>query len=470
MEYRPVTREIIEELVAIVGPSGILTEREKLAPYAHDEVSEERYVSFPEVVVKPATAEQVALVLKLANQERFPVTPRGAGTGLSAGCVPVFGGVVLSLERMNRVLEVDRVNLFMVVEPGVTTGEIQKRAREENLLYAGDPCSAESSLIGGNVAENAGGNKAVKYGTTSRHVYGLEVVLPTGELMKLGGKCVKDVTGYDLVHLLVGSEGTLGVVTKIWLKLLPLPRFRADLLIPFETVQAAINAVPKIMTAGGIVPTSVEFMDQLSIQASGAYLNQSLPYSEAGAYLIVNVEGNQESSVERDYEEIGQLCLEQGALEVYVADNLTAQERVWKARKCVAEALRLASPVYCMEDITVPISEIPGMVARIADIGERNGVKIACFGHAGDGNIHATLLRESLDREAWERTRESVLAEMYAEVYHRGGNLSGEHGIGAKRLEHAAQLMDPVALSVIRRIKAALDPHWILNPGKVIAC
>ncbi|MGE5572620.1 MAG: FAD-binding oxidoreductase [Bacteroidota bacterium] len=466
--YGRVTQEVIEELVRIVGPSAVVTDQEKMMPYSHDEVSEVVYTSMPEVVVKPENKDQVSLIMKLANRLLIPIAPRGAGTGLSAGCVPVFGGIVVSLERMNRILELDRENLFMVVEPGVTTGEVQKRAQAEGFLYAGDPCSAESSQIGGNVAENAGGNKAVKYGTTSRHVYGLEVVLPSGDVMALGGKCVKDVTGYDLIHLIVGSEGTLGIVTKIWLKLLPLPKFKADLLVPFSSMQVAIGVVPKIMTAGGIVPTAVEFMDNMSIRAAQAYLNQSLPQSDAEAYLIIEVEGNSEEQVEADYETIGRLCIECGGLEVYVADNIAAQDRIWKARKCVAEALRLVSPVYCMEDITVPTSEIPKMLTEITGIAERYQVKIPCFGHAGDGNIHATLLREEMDDKTWDKVKGGVLDEMYGAAYRLGGNLSGEHGIGAKRRKHLAKFMDPVVIEVIKSIKKALDPNLILNPGKIV--
>ncbi|MDR9755998.1 MAG: FAD-binding oxidoreductase [Thermoanaerobacterales bacterium] len=274
MRYHPVTSEVIEELKSIVGEDNVVLDPEKLEAYGMDEVSEAEWQHAPEVVVKPENAEQISRILKLANRELIPVTPRGAGTGLSAGAVPMLGGILVSVERMNKILELDRENLFMVVEAGVTTGEVQRTAQEAGYLYAGDPCSADSSYIGGNVAENAGGNKAVKYGTTSRHIYGLEVVLPTGEITTLGGKCLKDVTGYDLVHLMVGSEGTLGIVTKVYLKLMPLPRYVVDLLVPFDDMKKAINIVPIIMTHGGIIPTSVEFMDNLSIKAAEKYLNQ----------------------------------------------------------------------------------------------------------------------------------------------------------------------------------------------------
>lgn len=466
--YSPVTPEIVKKLEDIVGAGGMVTDAEKLQAYSHDETSEAEYVKMPEVVVKPRGVSEVSEILKLANAEMIPVTPRGAGTGLSAGCVPVCGGIVMSMERMNDIVELDPKNLFIVVEPGVTTGEIQRCAREEGLLYAGDPCSAESSQIGGNLAENAGGNKAVKYGTTSRHVYGLEVVLPTGEIMTLGGKCVKDVTGYDLMRLMVGSEGTLGVITRAWLKLLPLPRFSVALLVPFQSMQRGLEVVPEIMTSGGIMPTSVEFMDNMCIEAAESYLNSSLPHSDAEAYIIIELEGNSESQVESEYEFIGKLCLERGAQEVFVADNLSTQDRIWKARKCVAEALRVVSPVYSMEDITVPISEIPDLLLEITEISARNNISIPCFGHAGDGNVHATLLRGDMDDRTWQEKRDCALEELYLATYDRGGNLSGEHGIGAKRIAAWERFADPALIKTIRSIKTALDPNLILNPGKIV--
>jgi glycolate oxidase len=468
LRYNRVTEEIVQRLVDIVGPGNVVTDPEKLEVYAGDEVPESEWKHLPEVVVKPENTGQVSEIIKLANRELVPVTPRGAGTGLAAGAVPMLGGIVLSLENMNRILEVDRENLFMVVEPGVTTGEVQKRAQEEGYFYAGDPCSADSSFIGGNVATNAGGNKAVKYGTTSRHIYGLELVLPTGEITTLGGKCVKDVTGYDLIHLMVGSEGTLGVVTKIYLKLLPRPLHNAVLLVPFAGMQAAIDIVPKIMTNGGIIPTSIEFMDKLCIKSAENYLNRSLPYGDAGAYIIIEVEAYTESQLEADYETIGNICLENGGLEVFVGDNKSSQEKIWKSRRYLAEALRVTSPVYCMEDIVVPVSNIPKVLAEIEKIARKYEIKIPCFGHAGDGNIHATLLKEDMDEATWHDKKEKVLEEMYSVTYAHGGKLSGEHGIGAKRKRAMAKFMDPVQLKMIAAIKKALDPNLILNPDKLV--
>lgn len=467
MRYNSVTDDTIKELISIVGEANVLFEEEKIEMYARDEVSDQLWEKLPEVVVKPENTQQVSEIVKLANRMLLPITPRGGGTGLAAGAVPLNGGIVLSLEKMNKLLEVDTENLFMVVEPGVTTGEVQKTAQEHGLLYAGDPCSADSSFIGGNVATNAGGNKAVKYGVTSRHIYGLEIVMANGEIVTFGGKNVKDVTGYDIVHLIVGSEGTLGVVTKIWLKLMPLPKYVADLLVPFADMQTAIKVVPKIMTAG-IIPTCLEFMDSLSIKAAEMYLNKKLPYSDAGAYIICEVDGTSEKQVQEDYETIGKLCQENGALEVFVADNKSTQERIWKSRKCYAEAIRMLSPVYCMEDIVVPISSIPTCLEAIERISSKYNCNIPSCGHAGDGNIHATILREGRDEHDWHELKDNVLGELYEVVYELGGSLSGEHGIGAKRAGAMSKHMSEAQLSVLRSIKKALDPKGIMNPGKVL--
>ncbi len=468
MQFNKVTDVIIKKLQDILGTANVVVDEEKMEMYSRDETSDKLWEKMPEVVIKPENAQQISEVVKLANQELIPITPRGGGSGLAAGAVPLYGGMVLSLEKMNKVLEIDNENLFMVLEPGVTTGEVQKLAKELNLFYAGDPCSAESSFIGGNVATNAGGNKAVKYGVTGRHVYGLEVVMPDGEIVTYGGKNIKDVTFYDMLHLMVGSEGTLGIITKIWLKLMPLPQYVADLLIPFSDMQSAIKIVPKIMTAG-IIPTSVEFMDRLSVKAAEMYLNKKLPYSDAGAYIICEVDGNSELQIQEDYETIGKLCMENGALEVFVADNISTQDRIWKSRKAYAEALRMISPVYCMEDIVVPISNIPAALDAIEKIGKKYECKIPSAGHAGDGNIHATILREDRDDHEWHDLKDAVLGEIYDAVYALEGNLSGEHGIGAKRLVAMDKHMDAGQKKVLHTLKNAFDPNNIMNPGKVVA-
>ena len=374
-KYNPVTEKIVDELEKIVGRKYVIYgDKEKLEAYSHDEVAEAQYAHMPDVVVRPGYTEEVAEVVKLANHEKIPVTPRGAGSGLSGGAVPVYGGIVLLVDRMNKVIEVDRENMMIVVEPGLVTNEINDLIKDDGLFYAGYPMSLETCYIGGNVAENAGGGKAVKYGVTGRYVMGLEVVTPMGQIVQLGGKLVKDVTGYNLIQLMVGSEGTLGVFTKITLKLIPLPKASVDLLVLFETAEEAITAVPKIMTTSGIVPTAIEFMDQTSVQASCEYLNETIPYQQAGAMLLITVDGTDSEQVEREYEAVGEMCYDAGAIEVYVADNFTTSERIWKVRRNIAEAFKIVSPHQSLEDIVVPIANIPKMVDGLLEISKKHDV------------------------------------------------------------------------------------------------
>jgi glycolate oxidase len=328
--------------------------------------------------------------------------------------------------------------------------------------------SLETCHIGGNVAENAGGGKAVKYGVTERYVLGLQVVTPTGEIMELGGKRVKDVTGYNLLKLMVGSEGTLCVITRVTLRLLPLPRNQVALLVPFADVPSAIAAVPRIMTQAGVIPAAIEFMDRLSVHTSCRYLNEQLPYEQAGAMLLIEVDGSDEETVRRDYESIGELCLDCGAQEVYVADNHTTRERLWRIRRNVAEAFKAASPHQSLEDIVVPPAAIPRIMPELERIAGRYGVQIPCYGHAGDGNLHATVVRSPDDSmEAWRGKLPQVLTELYLAARALGGTISGEHGIGSKRKEIMRLVASEAELDMMRRIKRALDPNNILNPGKI---
>ena len=467
-DYSPVTEEVVNSLVDIVGERFVITDAEKMEAYSHDEVAGEQYACLPEVVVKPRTAQEVSRIVKLANRERVPVTPRGAGSGLSGGAVPVHRGIVLSMERMNEILEIDERNMMAVVEPGVVTNDINERIRDKGLFYAGYPMSVETCFIGGNVAENAGGGKAIKYGVTERYVLGLQVVTPTGEIVELGGKRVKDVTGYNLVKLMVGSEGTLGVITRVILKLVPLPKAQVCLLALFPDARTAIDVVPKIMTQGGIIPTAIEFMDRLSVRASCEYLHEHLPYQEAGAMLLIELDGSEMEVVEREYETIGELCLENSAQEVYVADNHTTRERLWKVRRNIAEAFKLISPHQSVEDIVVPTASIPEIIPELDRISQRHGVRIPCYGHAGDGNLHATVVKEPADSvERWNEKLPRVLTELYRVAKRLGGTISGEHGIGSKRKQYMHLVVSEGELDLMRRIKRALDPNNIMNPGKI---
>ncbi|MCK4625406.1 MAG: FAD-binding protein, partial [Phycisphaerae bacterium] len=385
-QYTLVTSDIVAELTGIVGEKYVIfDDDEKLQAYSHDEVAEERYAHMPEVAARPRTADEIAAIMKLANREHIAVTPRGAGSGLSGGAVPLAGGIVLLTDRMNKVIEIDLANMMITVEPGVVTNEINDLIHDDGLFYAGYPMSLETCYIGGNVAENAGGGKAVKYGVTGRYVTGLEVVTPTGEIVQLGGKLVKDVTGYNLIGLMVGSEGTLGIFTKITLKLMPLPTASVDLLCLFASAEQAIEAVPKIMTGSGIIPTAIEFMDRSSVRASCEYLNETIPYERAGAMLLITVDGSDAEQVEREYEAIGEMCLEAGAIEVYVADNFTTSERIWKVRRNIGEAYGLVTRYQSSEDLVVPIAGIPALVSGMGRIADKYGVQIPCYGHAGDG-------------------------------------------------------------------------------------
>lgn len=467
--YNSITPSIIQQLVDIVGEKNIIyDDPEKLDAFSHDEVADPIYAHQPDVVVKPASTAEISAIMKLSNREGIPVTPRGAGSGLSGGAVPVCGGMVLSVERMNHILEIDRSNLVVVVEPGVVTNDINVAIKEDGLYYAGYPMSVETCFIGGNVAENAGGGKAIKYGVTGRYVLGLEVVLPGGEIVELGGKLVKDVTGYDLIHLMIGSEGTLGIFTKIILKLMPLPTAKSDLLVLFPDVKTAMAMVPRIMTNGRIIPTAIEFMDKLSVQTTCKYLNEDLPYAEAGAMLLIEVDGNSEEQVEKEYETIGELCLGGGALEVYVAPNHTTQERVWAVRRNIAEAFKVFSPVQSLEDIVVPFAQIPDLMPELDRLSEQYNVTIPCYGHAGDGNLHVTIVKHpEMNIETWKKVEHQVLVELYTAVEKLGGTISGEHGIGSKRSQFISMVLDKKLIDLQRQIKLLFDPNNILNPGKI---
>ncbi len=468
MKYNSVTEEVLAELKEIVGEKNVLTDRDKIEAYSHDETPKEKYGNMPEVVVKPSSTAEVQAVVKLANRELIPVTPRGAGSGLSGGAIPDYGGIVLSIENMDKVVEYDFDNMMMVLQGGVITNNVQEDLAEEGLFFAGYPMSLESCFIGGNIAENAGGGKAVKYGVTGRYVMGMEVVLPTGEVMKLGGKRVKDVTGYDLKKLMIGSEGTLGIVTEATIKLLPKPTKEVALLVLFEDPETAIATVPKIMTETGIIPTGIEFMDQRSVQASCEYLNEHLPYQDCGAMLLIEVDGAEEEQVENDYFKIGEVCEKNGAQEVYVADNHTTRERVWDVRRNIAEAFMVVSPEQSLEDIVVPIASIPDLIPELDRLSDKYDIQIPCYGHAGDGNLHATLVKNpEHSMEKWYQIEEECLKELYEVTYKLGGTISGEHGIGSKRKKYFPEAVSAVELELMKKIKKVFDPNNIMNPGKI---
>jgi glycolate oxidase len=467
MSYRPVTPATLEALRAIVGERGVLHQRDRLEAYAHDETSADEYGHPPDVVVLPTTSEQVAQLVELANREAIPITPRGAGSGLSGGAIPAYGGIVLSLEKMNALLELDLGTMTATVEAGMVTNDLAHLVQERGLFFAGYPMSVETCQIGGNIAHNAGGGKAIKYGVTGRYILGLELVTPTGEVVWLGGKLAKDVSGYDLKQLVIGSEGTLGIVTKAIIKLTAYPKAASDLLVLFETPRAAIDVVPIIMRHG-ITPTGIEFMDRLSFETSCNYLNESLPYQQAGAMLLIEIDGNNPDQVEADLIAIGDLCEAHGAIEVYVAEDRNTIERIWAVRRNIAEAFKIYSPIQSLEDIVVPINRIPDIIPELETLSHRFEMRIPCYGHAGDGNLHATLVKHpDTDNATWLRNKDACLRELYQIVHGFGGKISGEHGIGLKRKHYLPAVTNPVEIELMRAIKRAWDPNNIMNPGKI---
>ena len=462
--YRQVTPEIVEALGQIVGPDNVLSDPESMERYTHDEVVGLR--ADPEVVVKATSAQQVAAIFKLAQRERVPVTPRGAGMGLSGGAVPVCGGIVLSLEKMNRILEIDSRNLMVTVEPGVITGNIHRAVEAEGLFYPPDPASLDSCSIGGNIAEGAGGPRAVKYGVTKDYVCGLEAVLPSGDIIHLGGKLVKDVTGYNLVQLLVGSEGTLAVVTQIILRLLPLPKVRVDMLVPFDDFQAAADTVAAII-AQRILPTAIEFMEQDSLLAVQRLLQKDVPHSDAAAHLLIQLDGNHQEMVDADLEMVGDLCLQHGARDVLVAHDQRTRDRLWEARRMIIESLKHESPINHMEDVVVPRAEIPQLIKGVRDIARRHGLRIVSFGHAGDGNVHVNALKDDMPEQRWYALVPTLSQEIYRLTLSLGGTITGEHGIGATRPRYLPMALDEAHIELMRGIKDVFDPNHVLNPGKI---
>lgn len=464
------TKQIVEKLEQIVGEEHVIYgDRVRLEPYSHDEIADPKYAHFPEVVVKPVCAAEVSAIMKLANEEMIPVTPRGAGSGLSGGAVPIRGGILLSTERMNRILEIDKDNLVAVLEPGVVTNDFNKEVEKEGLFFAGYPMSREMCYIGGNVAENAGGGRAIKYGVTSRYILGLELVLPTGEIVSLGGERVKDVTGYNLLQLMVGSEGTLGIFTKIIIKLLPLPKAKVDMLVLFKDVATAVSSVPLMITRTRSIPTSIEFMDRLSLEISCNYIGESMKqYQDAGAILIIELDGNNAELIREECLTIGELCLEHGAMDAFIAESPSDQARIWNAREHVAEAIKALTPAQSLEDVVVPISNIPELVEVLNRLSQKYDLLIPCYGHAGDGNLHATIVKKEKDSmENWHEKLQAVLQELYLAVENLGGTISGEHGIGHKRKQFLPLVMDKAVIATMKNIKRALDPNLILNPGKL---
>jgi glycolate oxidase len=450
-----------DPFIAIVGAEFVRTGPAALEPYAADALGQGHP---PDVAVLPANTSEVAAIARLCNAERIPLVVRGAGTGYTGGAVPVRGGVVVSMERLTRILEIDQTNLLAVVEPNVVTAVLQRAAERVGLFYPPDPASLESSALGGNVAECAGGPRAFKYGTTRRYVLGLEAVLPTGEVIETGSKAVKNVVGYDLTQLLVGSEGTLAIMTRITLRLIPKPLARATLLAVFADIQAAVDAVTGLIERG-VVPAAIELIDAESLRVVRDQFGEELAPATAGALLIVESDGIP-AAVDEEIDRVGLACRGAGAMRVSLAADDAERERLWNARRLISLALRATGLLKINHDVVVPRGRIPELFGVLDGLRERYRLTIAAFGHAGDGNIHVNLMVNRADAGERARAKEAERV-LFERVVALEGSISGEHGIGFAKAPYIGIELSADEIALMKRVKVAFDPNGILNPGKI---
>jgi glycolate oxidase len=454
-------RDFIDQLIKIAGKEHVLYTPEDLAVYSYDGTFAE---SLPDVVALPASTEQVSQLVKLAATEQIPVVPRGMGSGMAAGSVPFHGGMVISLTRMNHILEIDTENATVRTEAGVITADLQAAVEKTGLFYPPDPSSIKHSTIGGNISCNAGGPRCLKYGVTGDYVLGLTIVLADGRILKTGGKPIKDVTGYDLNGLFTGSEGTLGLVTEALLRLVAKPRYARTALAEFASLSDASRTVNAILLAG-ILPAALELMDQTALACIEEALHLGMN-TDVEASLIIETDGADDRTVSREIEAAARICRDSGAQTVKLAGDEAERASLWKARRSMSPSLARKAPNKLGEDITVPRSEIPEVIKRLREISARHGLPIVIFGHAGDGNLHPNVLFDKRQPEQWEKA-EQMVAEIFAAALAVGGTLSGEHGVGALKRPYLENALGPVSIDVQQHIKQALDPLNILNPGKI---
>jgi glycolate oxidase len=454
--------DLLDALAGAVGAAHVRTDPESRTTYGTDAL---KRGAPADAVVLPGTAREVSDVVRACAGRRIPIVPRGGGTGYTGGSVPTHGGVVLSLERMNRILEIDEANLVAVVEPNVVTGDLQDRVERVGLFYPPDPASLRQSVIGGNVAECAGGPRAFKYGTTKRYVLGLEAVLPTGEIVRTGGKVVKNVVGYDLTQLLVGSEGTLAIITQIILRLVPKPPGQATLRATFPDVESSVAAVTNIIRAR-VVPAALELIDGDSLEAVARNLSvRSLAPEGTAALLLLEVDGIAEA-IEEEAARVEHACRAAGATEVLRARDEPERQELWRVRRELSLSLKMIASLKFNHDVVVPKGRIPELFALVADIRARFGLRIPCFGHAGDGNIHVNIMVDKDDAGAIARAHEAE-EMLFAGVVALEGSISGEHGIGFAKARFLPLELSGDEIALMKRVKQAFDPHGILNPGKI---
>ncbi|ADL13309.1 FAD-binding oxidoreductase [Acetohalobium arabaticum] len=463
MSYNKVTEEDIKCLEEILDSDRVTIKENINEDYAHDELAELKV--YPEVMVEPETTEEVSEIMKLASERNIPVTPRGTGTGLCGGAVAMEGGILLLTTAMDEIIEIDEENLTAKVQPGVILMSFAEKVNDLGFMYPPDP-GEKSATLGGNVLTNAGGMRAVKYGVTRDYVLGMEIVLPNGEVINTGGKVVKNSSGYSIKDLMVSSEGTLGIVTEITLKLIPLPKKQLTLLIPFDSLDEAIDTVPEIINAK-IVPTGIEFMEREVLLAATDYLGKGFPETSAPAYLLLTFYGNDNEELEKKYEAAADVCLDNDAYDVYIANTEERQDVIWDTRGALLEALKAVSHLdEC--DVVVPRNRVAEFVKYTHKLEEKHDLRIRSFGHAGDGNLHIYTLKDDLDEETWHERNKAVMDDMYAKAREMKGQVSGEHGIAYAKKEYLHEDIGKTQVELMKGIKEVFDPQNILNPGKTV--
>ncbi len=455
-----IAKPFIKRLEQILGKDHVMTEKADRICYSYDATQRQ---FLPDVVVHPGSPAEISEIMKLANAEKIPVFPRGAGSGFSGGSLPTEGGIVLATSRLDQILEIDEENLVATVEPGVVTETFQKAVEKVGLFYPPDPASLKFSTLGGNVAECAGGPRCVKYGVTKDYILGLEVVTPTGDIIRTGGPTMKGVVGYDLTKLMVGSEGTLAVITKIIIKLLPLPEAKKTMLVLFDSIDGAAKAVSAIIR-GKIIPTTLEFMDSATIDCVREATDLEVP-DTARAVLIIEVDGDADM-IDKQAGRIADIVQPLGVVETRIATTAAESEALWKIRRSVSPSLRKVNPDKFNEDICVPRSKVPDMIRKVEEISQRHDVPIVNFGHAGDGNIHVNVMIDKKKPGDSEKA-EAAIEEVFKEALALGGTMSGEHGVGIMKAPYIPLELPVSAVDYMKTIKKALDPNNILNPGKI---
>ena len=464
--YNKISKPILNEFLHLLSKESVLTDKESLFNYGHDETENLSYP--PEVLVKPGSVEQVSKIMKLANQYNIPVTPIGAMTGLSGGSLSIHGGIGISMERFNKILKIDEDNLQVHVQPGVITQVLQDEVAKKGLYYAPDPASRGSCFIGGNIAENSGGPRAVKYGVTKDFVLNLEVVLPNGEIINTGANTLKNSTGYNITQLMVGSEGTLGIVTKAILKLIPLPKFNKLILVPFSSAVDACSSVASIFKAG-VIPSALEFMDRKAVDFTIKYIEEAhLEMSEnTEALLLIEVDGNQPDQLMDEIQKIIDVVETHNCDEnILFAEDEAQKEQLWFIRRRIGEAVKVNS-IYKEEDTVVPRYKLPDLLSGVKEIGDKYGFESICYGHAGDGNLHVNIIKGELSDLQWKNELNKAIREIFTLTVSLGGTISGEHGIGWVQKNYMDIAFNEIELNLMRDIKKVFDPKNIMNPSKI---